>query len=111
MVIATQKALADNQITKPKRVDGAQGLQRAAWWLKIFVKKNKEVLPEEGYIYLADSHLWSKFTKAGKVEIHSLAPKNQDHVLVISEYALSNLISDKISYVQSEQLGLIELNY
>ncbi len=111
VVIATQKALANNQIVKPKNVEGAQGLQRAVWWLKLFVKNNQEVLPEEGYIYLADSHLWSKFTKMGKVEVHALAPQDNKHVLVISEYALSNLISKNISYEQSQQLGLVEHNY
>lgn len=108
VVIATQKALANNQIERPDRLDGLPGMQRVTWWLKLFVKNNREVLPDEGYIYLVDSHLWSKFTKAGKLEIHAPAPDDQHHVLVVSEYALSNLVSDHISYDRSKQLGIIE---
>ena len=107
VVIATQKAVLNQHINKPEVLEGPQGLQRAVWWLKLFVKQNKQYLPQNGYIYLADSHLWSSFSESGELKVHSLMPENNERVLVTSEFALSNVISEKISYQQSQQLGMI----
>ncbi|MDE1351613.1 hypothetical protein L9W80_15815 [Vibrio aestuarianus] len=106
VAIATQQAIRDQLIETPQRLDGGQGLRRASWWLNLMVERNPN-LPSGAYIYLVDRQLWSQYQAGNRLTIHVDAPDPSAEVMLISEAALSNVISDKMTLNQARDLGVV----
>ncbi|MDO6541513.1 hypothetical protein [Photobacterium sanguinicancri] len=108
IALATQRAISQQQITQTNKLEGQPGLRRASWWLQLFVKRSTQ-LPNDIHIYLVDSQLWSKYHAGKPLKIHSKPPSSDDAVLMLSESALDNLVSKKITFTQAINMGLIKL--
>ena len=67
IAIATQEAVSEKQLEHLQLLDGAQGLRRVSWWLTLMAKQNTTALESVSYIYLVDSHLWSKVSEGQRV--------------------------------------------
>lgn len=110
IAIATQDALSDESLEHIKVLEGAQGLRRASWWLTLMTKHNANDLESVSYIYLVDSHLWSKVSNGDQIEIH--VPPNSDDassVLLLSEAALQALVSQKVDLQSAIELGIAQI--
>ncbi|TFH90433.1 hypothetical protein [Vibrio ouci] len=106
VAIATQQAIRGQLIEAPQRLKGGQGLRRASWWLNLMVERNPN-LPSGTYIYLVDSQLWSQYQPDQRLAIHVDAPNSAENVLLISEAALSSVISEKITLNKARDLGVV----
>ncbi|MGF1752754.1 hypothetical protein L4C33_04055 [Vibrio makurazakiensis] len=109
VAIATQSALEGNQLNQIEKLDGNKGLRRASWWLKLMVEQHADEFESVSYIYLVDSHLWSKVNQGNQIEIHSTPPKpnNQSTVMLLSEAALYALVNDKTDFENAARLGIV----
>jgi len=108
IAMATQSALEDNQLNKVDKLDGTQGLRRVSWWLKLMAEQHADELESVAYIYLVDSHLWSKVNKGSQIEVHTVPESdNPSSVMLLSEAALYALVHNRIDFDSASQLGII----
>ena len=109
IAIATQDALKQNLLESIETLEGKQGLRRASWWLKLMAKQQQVDLQTVSYIYLIDSHLWTKVTPDQDIQVHvSPISAKPSSVMVISEAALQALIGGKINIEQAVELGIVQ---
>ncbi|MGC9404496.1 hypothetical protein [Vibrio genomosp. F10] len=111
IAIATQNALEENHVKQVDALDGKQGLRRVSWWLKLMAKQHSSALESVSYIYLVDSHLWSKVTQGNQLDIHS-SPTSQAKlsVMLLSEAALNALIEDDLDLQGAIDLGIVQFS-
>ncbi|MGF1728903.1 hypothetical protein [Photobacterium kasasachensis] len=111
VAIATQEALEHRRLEAIEELEGQRGLRRASWWLKLMVKQHNNELESVAYIYLVDSHLWSRMTSDSSVDIHSSpTSRNQASVLLLSEATLSALIQNKVDFKSAIALGIMKFS-
>ncbi|MCG7587564.1 hypothetical protein [Photobacterium sp. OFAV2-7] len=111
VAIATQEALELKQLETIDELKGQQGLRRASWWLKLLVKQHNSELKSVAYIYLVDSHLWSRMTIDSSVDIHSSPTSlDQKSVLLLSEATLSALVQNKVDFKSAIELGIMKFS-
>lgn len=112
IAIATQNAVTEMQLSSLKPLEGAQGLRRASWWLTVMAKQNATALESVSYIYLVDSHLWSKVADGQKVEVHTSPTEGSEmrnaQVLLLSEAALQALVKEQVDLKQALELGVVQ---
>lgn len=109
IAMATQDALAQNFLEGIETLEGKQGLRRASWWLKLMAKKQQVNLQSVSYIYLVDSHLWTKLSPDQKIKIHvSPVSAKPSSVMLISEAALQALAKGKMNIGKAVELGVVQ---
>ncbi|ELH0894952.1 hypothetical protein Q2Y23_002747 [Vibrio fluvialis] len=106
VAMATQEALNTQTISVPTKLEGEKGLRRATWWLHLLVSQNSDALMDS-YIYLVDSQLWAHYDANSKLTVHSLPPEANQKVMQLTEIALHNIVSKKLSLKHAEKLGLV----
>ncbi len=106
VAIATQQAIDQNLITSPKHFSGNKGLRRVTWWLKLMAKLPLD-LPNNAYIYLVDSQLWSQYQSDQTLQIHVSPPQNPEVIIQLTEATLHSLINNELTFEQAQNLGLI----
>lgn len=111
VAIATYDALDTQQFSPVPPLAGSPGLRRASWWLKLMAERHTEQLESVQYIYLVDSHLWSKIDTDRSIKVH-LAPSGTQaaSVLLLSEAALNALIQNQMNFVQAVELGVVRFS-
>ncbi|KJY81789.1 hypothetical protein TW81_15645 [Vibrio galatheae] len=107
VAISTQQAIRSQAIERPDSLLGPSGLRRASWWLKVLVDLSPDI-PEETYIYLVDSQLWSLHQGGSQIAIHVDAPTSSEKILLISEAALHNVVSKHITLDTALKLGIAQ---
>ncbi|EEX33095.1 hypothetical protein VIC_002545 [Vibrio coralliilyticus ATCC BAA-450] len=108
IAMATQDALAKNYLESVETLEGKQGLRRASWWLKLIAKKQQVELRSVSYIYLIDSHLWTKVSPDQNIEIHvSPVSAKPSSVMLMSEAALQALVQGKVNIGKAVELGIV----
>ncbi len=110
VAMSTYDALDSQTIDTISSLNGPSGLRRASWWLKLMADKYASELQSVSYIYLVDSHLWSKVEHGQSITVHS-APSDESsssRVLLLSEAALNALVQGKVSFEQGITLGVIQ---
>lgn len=111
VAIATYEAMGSEKIAGVTSLKGAPGLRRASWWLKLMGDKYANQLESISYIYLIDSHLWSKVDGNQSINVHS-GPNSEltsHSVLLLSEAALQALIQGQLSFDQALRLGVVQV--
>ncbi|MFW7525467.1 hypothetical protein ACODM8_15210 [Vibrio ostreicida] len=107
VAISTFDALNTGRIQDVKPLKGQQGLTRASWWLKLFINKYENELKSVTYIYLIDSHLWSKVSRDNRLDIHIPTPfMEKEPVLLLSEAALNALVNGNVDLNGAKILGI-----
>lgn len=111
VAIATYDALDSQRFSAVSPLTGTPGLQRASWWLKLMADRHSAQLESVSYIYLVDSHLWSKLETDQSIKVH-LAPSDAKptSVLLLSEAALNALIQKQMDFAQALELGVIRFS-
>ncbi|MGB5119899.1 MAG: hypothetical protein WBO13_02755, partial [Vibrio fluvialis] len=74
--------------------------------LHLLVSQNSDALMDS-YIYLVDSQLWAHYDANSKLTVHSLPPEANQKVMQLTEIALHNIVSKKLSLKHAEKLGLV----
>ncbi|MGF1718544.1 hypothetical protein L4D20_00700 [Vibrio kyushuensis] len=111
IAIATQEALEHNHLQRIEALEGKQGLKRASWWLTLMAKDQKVDLESVTYIYLVDSHLWTKVTNGNRVEVHATpSSATPSSVMLLSEAALQALVQDKVDLQTAVDLGVVQFS-
>ncbi|ANU36168.1 hypothetical protein VSVS05_01041 [Vibrio scophthalmi] len=106
VAFATSSALNSQQLKRVETLNGQQGLRRASWWLQLMVKQHSDSLEAVQYIYLTDSHLWSRIEQGEKIEVHTSPADDAESVLLLSEAALFALVSDQLDMKTALNLGI-----
>ncbi|MDA0147966.1 hypothetical protein [Vibrio sp. LaRot3] len=111
VAFATREALDSKRLSSLEPIEGQKGLRRASWWLTLMVKEYQKELHSIGYIYLIDSHLWSKLGGSQRIKIHS-SPEDtrQAKVLLVSEATLYAIVSNELELNNAIELGLVKVS-
>lgn len=106
IAIATQIAIEGGELQRPEKLSGKPGLRRASWWLNLLNKQMASSSYPETYIYLVDSQLWAKYNPSKPIIVHSEPASPKDSTLMLSETALSALISQNLTLEQAIMLKI-----
>lgn len=110
VAFATSSALNSQQLKRVETLNGQQGLRRASWWLQLMVKQHSDSLEAVQYVYLTDSHLWSRIEQGEKIEVHTSPTTNVESALLLSEAALFALASNQLDIEAALDLGIAKIS-
>lgn len=110
VALATHNEVQKRTMIKPDKLDGQAGLRRASWLLTLFIQNQSRELTVGSYIYLVDRRLWSKIETDMKLMIHVDQPETSAPVLLMSEAALLNIVSNTIEFQSALDVGVVKRN-
>lgn len=111
LVLNTFYAQQKGSIAKLEPLQGMQGYLRASWWLKLLFEQLEDAGINDVYVVIADVQLWSKMDEQallnGGIDIE--IPEDRSNTIVLSEAALSALVTQSIDIPQAIHLGIFQV--
>lgn len=107
-VLRAMEQEQEQQLESIAKLEGSAGFQRATWWLKLLSQELENQGISQTYIYLADVGMWSYYNPSGTTKMSiEVNPKGEFTYLVITQIALSNILSGKISFNEAKEARLV----
>ncbi|MBV1841298.1 hypothetical protein [Photobacterium ganghwense] len=111
IALATRAAIENGTLTPPESLRGQPGLRRASWWLNLLARELSEHYSADIYVYLVDSHLWSRVSPDLRhPQIHSDPAPTGSQVLLLSEATLYELVNNRLSLSQAVDIGIAQFS-
>ncbi|MBC7003542.1 hypothetical protein BIZ37_13330 [Photobacterium sp. BZF1] len=111
LVFNTFYAQQKGSIDTLEPLEGMQGYFRVSWWLNLLFQQLENAGIHNAYVVIADVQLWSKMGEKTQFNrgIDIEAPEDRSNTIMLSEAALSALVTETIDIPQAINLGLLRV--